>query len=77
MAGPTRIRYTVILLALLVDMTSYMDRVCISVGAPALEQEFSLSKAQMGWVFSIFSLAYFLGQTPWACWPTSSARARS
>ncbi|MEZ5360925.1 MAG: MFS transporter [Bryobacterales bacterium] len=65
MAGPTRIRYTVILLALLVDMTSYMDRVCISVAAPALEQEFSLSKAQMGWVFSIFSLAYFLGQTPW------------
>jgi sugar phosphate permease len=58
-AGPTRIRYTLILLALLVDMTSYMDRVCISVAAPALEQEFGLSKSQMGWVFSIFSLAYF------------------
>ena len=65
MAGPARIRYTVILLALLVDMTSYMDRVCISVAAPSLEQEFGLSKSQMGWVFSIFSLAYFLGQTPW------------
>jgi MFS family permease len=64
-AGPTRIRYTVILLALLVDMMSYMDRVCISVAAPAIEQELSLSKFQMGWVFSIFSLAYFLGQTPW------------
>ncbi|MBI1354672.1 MAG: MFS transporter [Acidobacteria bacterium] len=65
MARPTRIRYTIYLLALLVDMTSYMDRVCISVAAPALEQEFALSKSQMGWVFSIFSLAYFLGQTPW------------
>ena len=65
MKRPTKIRYTIILLAVLVDMTSYMDRVCISVAAPSLEQEFALSKTQMGWVFSIFSLAYALGQTPW------------
>ena len=65
MARPTRIRHSIILLALLIDMMSYMDRVCISVAAPALEQELALSKSQMGWVFSIFSLAYFLGQTPW------------
>ena len=65
MAAPTRIRYSIVLLALLVDMTSYMDRVCISVAGPAIEQELALSKLQMGWVFSIFSLAYFLGQTPW------------
>ena len=62
---PTRIRYSIVLLAVLIDMTSYMDRVCISVAAPSLEQEFALSKTQMGWVFSIFSLAYALGQTPW------------
>jgi MFS family permease len=62
---PTRIRYSIVLLALLIDMMSYMDRVCISVAGPAVEQEFGLSKSQMGWVFSIFSLAYFLGQTPW------------
>ena len=65
MKRPTQIRYSIILLAVLVDMTSYMDRVCISVAAPSLEQEFALSKTQMGWVFSIFSLAYALGQTPW------------
>jgi len=62
---PTRIRFTVIGLALLVDMMSYMDRVCISVAGPAIEAEFGLSKSQMGMVFSIFSLSYFLGQTPW------------
>lgn len=64
--GPaTRIRYSVVLLAVLIDMTSYMDRVCVSVAAPSIAQEFDLSKTQMGWVFSIFSLAYALGQTPW------------
>jgi len=62
---PTRVRYTIVLLALLVDMMSYIDRVCISVAAPAIEDQFALSKSEMGMVFSIFSLAYFLGQTPW------------
>lgn len=62
---PTRIRYTVIGLALLVDMMSYMDRVCISVAGPSIETQFGLSKSELGMVFSIFSLSYFLGQTPW------------
>ena len=65
MARPTRIRYTIVLLALLIDMMSYMDRVCIAVAGPSIEEQFALSKSQMGAVFSIFSLAYFLGQTPW------------
>jgi MFS family permease len=64
-ARPTRIRYTIVLLALLIDMMSYMDRVCIAVAGPSIEEQFALSKSQMGAVFSIFSLAYFLGQTPW------------
>ena len=62
---PTRIRYSIIGLALLVDMMSYMDRVCISVAAPAIAEQFDLSKSEMGMVFGIFSLSYFLGQTPW------------
>jgi MFS family permease len=64
-ARPTRIRYTIVLLALLIDMMSYMDRVCIAVAGPSIEAQFALSKSRMGAVFSIFSLAYFLGQTPW------------
>lgn len=62
---PSRIRYTVVLLALLIDLMSYMNRVCISVAAPKLREEFRLSPTEMGMVFSIFSLAYFLAQTPW------------
>lgn len=65
MVRPTRIRYTIVLLALLIDMMSYMDRVCIAVAGPSLATQFELSRTQLGAVFSIFSLAYFLGQTPW------------
>lgn len=65
MSRPTRVRHTIVGLALLIDLMSYVDRVCISVAAPAMREEFHLSPAQMGLVFSIFSLAYFLFQTPW------------
>lgn len=59
------VRYSIVGLALLLNMVSYADRVCISVAAPAIRQEFQLDAAQLGLVFSIFSLAYALGQTPW------------
>ena len=42
-----------------------MDRVCISVAAPAMRDEFGFTATEMGLVFSIFSLAYFLFLTPW------------
>lgn len=60
-----RIRYSVVALALLIDLMSYIDRVCISVAAPAIRDEFGLTPAQVGMVFSVFSLAYFLFQAPW------------
>ena len=60
-----RIRHSVIALALLIDLMSYIDRVCISVAAPKMRGEFDLAPAHMGMVFSVFSLAYFLFQTPW------------
>ena len=58
-------RHGLVLLALLVNMVCYTDRVCISIAAPSMREEMGLSPAQMGFVFSIFSLSYFLGQTPW------------
>lgn len=61
----SRTRFTVVLLAMAINMISYMDRVCIAVAAPKLRDEFGLTPSQTGMVFSIFSLAYFLGQTPW------------
>ena len=54
-----------VLLAVLINMICYTDRVCIAVAGPEMRKAFDFSQAQMGLVFSIFSLSYFLGQTPW------------
>jgi len=59
------VRFGVVLLALLINMVCYTDRVCIAVAGPEMRKEFQFSQTQMGFVFSIFSLAYALGQTPW------------
>lgn len=58
-------RHRIVVLALLINMVCYTDRVCIAIAGPELRKTFGLSQAQMGLVFSIFSLSYFLGQTPW------------
>lgn len=60
-----QIRHSIVLLALLINMVCYTDRVCIAVAGPEMRKAFDLSQTQMGLVFSIFSLSYFLGQTPW------------
>ena len=58
-------RHRLVLLALVINMVCYTDRVCIAIAGPELRTSFGLSATQMGLVFSIFSLSYFLGQTPW------------
>lgn len=58
-------RFSVVLLSLLINMVCYTDRVCIAVAGPEMRREFQLSQTEMGFVFSIFSLSYALGQTPW------------
>src|SRR6478735_1637280 len=59
-APPTRVRYQVVALTVLLAMVTYLDRVCISKLAPDIMQDLSLSKVQMGYVFSAFALAYAL-----------------
>jgi len=58
-------RFRVVLLAVLINMVCYTDRVCIAVAGPEMRKEFGFSQTEMGLVFSIFSLSYALGQTPW------------
>src|SRR5215472_8542160 len=65
MAEPTRVRYTIVGLALAINMLCYTDRVAIAVAGPEIRRQFAFSQGQMGLVFSIFSLAYAAGQTPW------------
>jgi ACS family glucarate transporter-like MFS transporter len=47
---------------------TYLDRVAISKLAPDIMRDLSLSKIQMGYVFSAFALAYALFEIPSAWW---------
>src|SRR5688500_16052120 len=43
---------------------TYFDRVCIARARPEIQQDLGLSDQQMGWVLSIFFLAYALFEIP-------------
>jgi len=61
---PTRVRYWVIVFAVTLAVITYIDRVCISFAAPAIQQELRLSAKQLGWVFLIFNWSYALFEIP-------------
>lgn len=63
---PTRVRYRVAGLMFALAMITYLDRACIATLAPAIMAEFSLSKVQMGYVFSAFAFAYAAFEIPTA-----------
>ncbi len=64
MAAPTRVRIRVLVLAFLLTVVTYLDRVCISAAAPAIMAELHISVLQMSAVFSAFILAYSLFEIP-------------
>ena len=43
---------------------TYIDRVCISMAAPAISKDLGLSAIQMGWAFSVFGWAYAFFEVP-------------
>jgi MFS transporter, ACS family, glucarate transporter len=64
----TRTRYRVVAMAVVLAMVTYIDRVCISILAPDIMRDLSLSKWQMSFVFSTFALAYAAFEIPSAWW---------
>jgi MFS family permease len=61
-------RYKVLALAVCLAFITYLDRVCISVTAPDIMRELSLTPVQMGFIFSSFTLAYALFEVPTGWW---------
>jgi len=61
---PTRTRRTMLAFALGAMAVAYLDRVCISTTAPAIKADLGLDDAQMGYVFSAFTLGYALFEVP-------------
>lgn len=62
------VRYRVLGLAVLLAGITYLDRVCISLTAPAMMRELGLSKVEMSLVFSAFTLAYAVFEIPTGWW---------
>src|SRR4051794_6580266 len=57
-------RFRVLTLLIVLASLTYFDRLCISVAAPAIVDEFRFSPVQMGYIFSAFTFAYALFEIP-------------
>lgn len=61
---PTRTRYLVLVLAVLVAILLYLDRYCLSVAMDDVQRSLGLSPEQRAAILGAFFLTYALGQTP-------------
>ena len=66
------IRYRVVSFAVLLAAITYLDRVCISILAPSIQKDLGLSKSDMSYIFSAFTLAYAAFEIPTAWWADRS-----
>ncbi|WP_395718161.1 MFS transporter [Prosthecobacter sp.] len=57
-------RRVVLFFAVTLAIITYVDRVCISQAAPAMQAELGLTKIQMGYAFTAFGWAYALFEIP-------------
>ena len=61
-------RHRVVAMTVLLAGVTYLDRVAIGVVAPQITSDLNLTKVQMGYVFSAFTLAYGVFEIPTAAW---------
>jgi len=52
------VRHRVVAFTMALAAVTYLDRVCIAVLAPKISAEPSLSRIEMGYIFSAFAVAY-------------------
>jgi MFS family permease len=64
MPEATRARYKLLRLTFALSIVTYIDRVCISTAAGSITRELKLSTAQMGLIFSAFTIAYAAFEIP-------------
>ncbi|MBB5190493.1 ACS family D-galactonate transporter-like MFS transporter [Silvimonas terrae] len=61
---PTRRRYLTLLMIFVTVVICYVDRANLAVASAHIQQEFGISRAQMGYIFSAFAWTYTLFQIP-------------
>jgi MFS family permease len=62
------VRYRVVAFMVAMAGVTYLDRVAIATLAPGIMRDLNLSKMEMSFVFSAFTLAYALFEIPTAWW---------
>ena len=55
-----RYRHRVLVLLILLFAITYIDRVCISVAGPRIQEDLGLDPVAWGWVTAMFTLSYCL-----------------
>ena len=65
---PSRVRYQVLAFTVALGGITYLDRVCIAKMADDVMRDLHLSKVNMGYVFSAFTLAYAAFEIPTGAW---------
>ena len=56
------IRWRIAIMLCVITTINYLDRQALSIAAPSLMKEFSISNTQYGWITSAFLFTYALGQ---------------
>jgi ACS family glucarate transporter-like MFS transporter len=63
-AGAVKYRYRVGALLFLLAVITYLDRVCISVAGPRIQEYLRIGPQQWGWVVGAFAIAYAVCEIP-------------
>ena len=61
---PTVVRYRMILLAMLVAVLLYLDRICMSTAAESVAADLQINRENLDWVLGAFFFTYAIGQLP-------------
>jgi MFS family permease len=57
-------RHRVLILLFFLSIITYLDRVCISVAGPRMQEEMNITPQRWGWVVGAFTLSYAIFEIP-------------
>jgi MFS family permease len=61
-------RWIMLGLLAMLSVITYLDRVCIGVAGPKIQEELAISSKGWGWILGVFSVSYGLFEIPSGAW---------
>ena len=59
-----KVRHQVLALLFLLSIITYIDRVCIAIAGPRMQEDLGIRPDQWGWVVGVFAIAYAAFEIP-------------